>query len=70
MKIRCPKLGDEVDFGYCRRENNGKPCYRIFDCWGPEVKDLLKEDELKDIKPPKTKIVSLIELIEKAKRKD
>lgn len=33
MKIRCPKLGHEVDFNYCRKENNGLPCARALICW-------------------------------------
>jgi len=33
MKIRCPKLGHEVEFDYCRRENNGLPCSRAIMCW-------------------------------------
>jgi hypothetical protein len=31
--LRCRKLGHEVAFGYCRRENFGKPCRLILDCW-------------------------------------
>jgi hypothetical protein len=30
---RCPRLGHELTFGYCRRETGGKPCRLILDCW-------------------------------------
>ena len=30
---RCPRLGHELIFGYCRRETGGRPCRLILDCW-------------------------------------
>jgi hypothetical protein len=30
---RCRRLGHEITFAYCRRENFGKPCRLILDCW-------------------------------------
>lgn len=30
---RCQRLGHEITFGYCRRENSGKPCDLIVECW-------------------------------------
>jgi hypothetical protein len=30
---RCPRLGHELTFGYCRQESRGKPCRLILDCW-------------------------------------
>jgi len=33
MLPRCGRLGHEVPFGYCRREEFGKPCRLILDCW-------------------------------------
>ncbi|NLI83023.1 MAG: hypothetical protein GX443_15240 [Deltaproteobacteria bacterium] len=33
LEIRCPKLGGEVTFGYCRREEGRLPCRRIIRCW-------------------------------------
>jgi hypothetical protein len=33
LNLRCPHLGHEVPFGYCRRESDGKPCRLILNCW-------------------------------------
>ena len=76
MKIRCPKLGDEVDFSYCKKENYGLPCPRTIICWSPyfDVEAILKKEFTKEEwekifeTPPKPKIVSLLELIEEAKK--
>lgn len=72
---RCPKLGDEMTFSYCLREAGDLPCARIFTCWEAvfDVMDVLKRaltpaqwnrfagTELKE------KVLTLVELIEKAK---
>jgi hypothetical protein len=31
--VRCPRLGHQVPFKYCRVENNGDPCFKTLDCW-------------------------------------
>ena len=31
--IRCPSLGGEVPFKYCRKLNEGSPCRRLPVCW-------------------------------------
>lgn len=75
--IRCPKLGDEMTFSYCRRESGDLPCARIINCWQAafDVTDVLKRDLTPDqwarfiSAKPKEKALSLIELIEKAKAK-
>ncbi len=33
MLPRCRRLGHEITFAYCRRENFGQPCRLILDCW-------------------------------------
>jgi hypothetical protein len=33
MLLRCPHLGHEMNFGYCRHESRGKPCNLILSCW-------------------------------------
>jgi len=30
---RCPSLGGEVPFLYCRKQNEGKLCLRLPECW-------------------------------------
>lgn len=77
-QIRCPRLGHQVPFSYCRRENRGLPCFKVMDCWYDHflVEDLLRK-ELKVEEwdslvqgPPKPKVLTLVELIEKAKRSE
>jgi hypothetical protein len=77
LQIRCPKLGSQIYFSYCVKENQGVPCYRTLDCWFErfEVKAFLKKSltpaEWKAAfeKPPKPKMISLLELIEQAKNR-
>ncbi len=33
VNIRCPRLGHQINFPYCRSENNGLPCFKTLDCW-------------------------------------
>jgi len=73
--IRCPRVGGEVNFRYCRFENNMLPCRWIVGCWQMymDINKLLEEHyskaELDQIfTPPKPKIESLVGLIEKAKK--
>ncbi len=33
IETRCPQLGGEVLFGYCRRMNSGLPCSRALICF-------------------------------------
>ena len=75
--IRCPKLGDEITFGYCLQESGDLPCARIIQCWQAafDVAALLKEHltsgqwERFTWAHPKDKVINLIEIIEKAKSK-
>jgi len=77
FNIRCPRLGHQIAFSYCRSENQGLPCFKILDCWHSHfsVEDLLRK-ELTPLEwekvfagPPKPKLLSLVELIEQAKNK-
>jgi hypothetical protein len=75
--IRCPRLGHQVSFSYCRFENNNLPCFKSLDCWFRHfpVEDYLRmeltPEEWQRVfeSPPKTKVQSLVELIEKAKKR-
>ena len=68
-------MGHHLDFEYCVRENGGKPCRIIRDCWfnRMDVDAYLKENFSKeDIEALETgkgpaKMASLLEMIEKAK---
>lgn len=34
LERRCPRLGGDVAFGYCRICGGEKtPCFKVFDCW-------------------------------------
>jgi hypothetical protein len=76
FQIRCSKLGHQIHFSYCRRENFGLPCARIITCWHPYfsvekfLRHELSEGEWKDTfeTKPKAKAVTLIELIEQAQK--
>jgi hypothetical protein len=75
--IRCPRIGGEVNFLFCRTENNMLPCRWIAGCWQGRMEiltfleDHYTEEELEQIFiPPKPKIESLINLVEKAKKAD
>ncbi len=75
-RIRCPRLGHMIAFSYCYTENSGLPCFKTLDCWFQhfEVRDWLEErlsaDQLRQVfeKPPKPKMLSLVELIDQARK--
>jgi hypothetical protein len=74
--IRCPSLGGEVPFQYCRTVNDDLPCRRIILCWEfrLEISKFLAEhysvDQIQHaLSPPtRSRIETIIELIEKAKK--
>ena len=76
FKIRCRKLGQQIHFSYCRRENNGIPCLKTLDCWflffrveGYLRRELTPEEFMEAFeRPQKPKMLSLVELIEQAQK--
>ena len=75
---RCPRLGHELTFGYCRQESRGKPCRLILDCWWErfDVRAFLQahlpQEEMAQVErvrsaPPPSKVLSLVEIIQQAK---
>jgi hypothetical protein len=75
-EIRCPRLGHQISFSYCRKENKGLPCFKTLDCWYSHFlveefmrKELTEEEwETAFSRPTQLKTVSLVELIEQAKK--
>jgi len=75
--VRCPRLGHQISFSYCRSENRGIPCFKTLDCWFNhfQVEAFLRSEltteewEKAFSAPPKTKLLSLVELIEQAKKR-
>ena len=74
--IRCPMLGGEVPFHYCRTANEDLPCRKIIICWEfrIEISKFLSENYSiyqiqRALAPPtKTRLETILELIEKAKK--
>lgn len=73
--IRCPRLGHQINFPYCRAENNGLPCFKTLDCWYAffdvyaHLSDTLSKEAFQKtfLSRAKPKISSLFDLIEQAK---
>jgi hypothetical protein len=73
--IRCPRVGGQVNFKFCRFENNMLPCRWIVGCWQGQMdinkllEDHYSKKELDQIFAlPKPKLQSLVDLMEKAKK--
>ena len=74
---RCPRLGHELTFSYCRQETRGRPCRLILNCWWErfDVRSFLQrhlpEEAMAQVEeasaaPPPSKVLSLVELIQQA----
>ena len=73
---RCPLLGHDVAFSYCRVPGQDTPCRKIFDCWwdsfdvGQFMESHYDAETLKRVlAPPKSKTASLVDLIERARKR-
>ncbi|MBN1932502.1 MAG: hypothetical protein JW786_12940 [Desulfobacterales bacterium] len=77
IEIRCPRLGGEVTFAYCRKEDDDLPCPRIIKCWQAyfPVEQFLKEKLTSEqwkcfcSRLPKDKITTIFEIVEEIKKK-
>ncbi len=75
FEIRCRKLGHQIRFSYCRIENRGLPCPKTLDCWhihfdvAAYLEEALTPEQWDKAfeRPPKPKMMTLLELIEQAK---
>jgi len=75
--IRCPRLGHQINFSYCRVENSKLPCFKTLDCWynyfdvRAYLMDKLSEEDFTKtfLEKGKPKVMSLFDLIEQAKTK-
>ena len=75
--IRCPRLGHSITFSYCRSENSGLPCFKALDCWfqyfpvEDYLREILSREEWEKVfeGQGRTKVQSLIELIEEARKR-
>ena len=71
---RCPMLGHEVSFSYCRQPASDLPCRKVFDCWWETfdveafIRAHFSDQHISRITQPRQdKMVSLVELIEQAR---
>jgi len=72
---RCPMLGHDLTFAYCRAPGRPLPCSKIGDCWWETfdveafVRAHYTEEQVAQLlATPKPKMLSIVELIEKARR--
>ncbi len=75
LERHCRMLGHEIRFGYCKLLPEGRPCRLIVDCWQGsfDVVSFLRQrytpEQIESfLAPPKPKIASILELIEKARK--
>jgi hypothetical protein len=76
IEIRCPKLGGPVSFEYCRIERQSRPCQKAIKCWSFHFdveaffREALAPEEFEQcfLEPPPSKVTTLIELIEQARK--
>ena len=75
LKTRCPRLGLDIAFAYCRVEASDLPCVRILQCWGmvlpveTYLQETMGEKKWEEFcrQEPRDKVATLIELAQKAK---
>lgn len=76
---RCPRLGGEVTFGYCKVCGDGStPCFKVLDCWWERF-DVVAHmqayltpeafDALSNLRTPPDKVASLVDLIRQAQER-
>jgi hypothetical protein len=70
-------LGHEVAFSYCRLPGREIPCGKVFDCWWEtfDISSFIAQNYSEAIQkaimaPPKPKMLSLIEIIEQASKRN
>jgi hypothetical protein len=74
LDTRCPRLGGEVTFDYCRKMGEGLPCSRSLLCWAPQFPVMeymirvLDSDEWRQVfeQPPKPRLSSVLEAAHRA----
>lgn len=75
LETRCPKLGHQVPFAYCRKEAVSLPCPRSLVCWGHRfpvelvLRKILSPEAFEAAfgTEPKSRVENLMEAIEAAK---
>jgi hypothetical protein len=73
---RCPKLGHDVMFEYCRCEGGDVPCRSVLTCWWDRfdvpqyLSTHLSKEQIAQLQQPKPeKLTSLVDLINQARQR-
>lgn len=77
---RCPRLGHEMTFGYCRRESGAQPCRLVLDCWWEKFDvraflaahlppQTMAQVEAAKASAPPEKVLNLLNLVEQTKER-
>lgn len=78
LERRCPRLGGEVAFAYCKVCGETQaPCFKIFDCWWERfdvvahLRSCLSPDAFDALSTchPQPKVASLVDLIRQAQER-
>ena len=72
---RCPMLGHELSFAYCRAPGKDLPCRKILDCWFETfdvrafVREHFTDEQIRQaLAPPADKMNTLVDLIQRARK--
>ena len=77
IEVRCPRLGGEVTFGYCRTVSDGLPCNRALICFERKFpvadyfRRVLRETTFRQCfeePPPEDRYQSLLRTVSKTKK--
>jgi hypothetical protein len=73
---RCPTLGHEISFAYCRCPGSTLPCRKVFDCWFEtfDIREFMQTNfEQSTIDaitaPPPSKMQTIFDIIRQAQEK-
>ena len=73
---RCPMLGHDIHFSYCRCPGRDLPCRKVFDCWWEtfDVQDFIEHhfsaEQIEQIlASPPGKTTTIVDLINQARQR-
>ncbi len=77
MALRCPRLGGEITFRYCRREQGDLPCRMILRCWEGlipvegHLREFLTAEEWERFfsTSPKDKMTTILEIADAVRKR-
>lgn len=77
LVLRCPRLGGEITFAYCRHEQGALPCRMTLRCWEglipveEHLRGYLSNDEWDRCfnTPPKDKMATILEIADAVRKR-